>query len=292
MRVYVVGNAALDETFAIESLPAAGASILARAVSLDLGGKGANQALVLARAGVEVMLAAAVGRDPRGAEVRARLAVEGLAGALIEVEAPTDASLILTSVAGENILVTTHAAADALTPESVPTTLAGAAGGDLLVVQGNLTEATTRALLAAARARGVATAANPSPLRPYFAGLWPLIDMAFLNEGEASALGGAEALLAAGVGQVVVTMGARGARLVGSPGQAWVPAAPAKVVDATGAGDCLMATALASALRRGASLDALALSHGARAAALTVGRVGTARAFPTRDEMASILDTS
>lgn len=292
MRAYVVGNAALDETLAVESLPAAGASILAREVVSDLGGKGANQALVLARAGVAVTLAAAVGGDPRGAEVRARLAAEGLAGSLIEVAAPTDASLILSSLAGENVVVTTHAAADALTPEMVPIALAGAAAGDLLVVQGNLTQATTRALLAAARARGVSTAANPSPLRPYFAELWPLIDAAFLNEGEASELAGAEALLAAGVGQVVVTLGARGARLVGSSGTAWVPASPARVMDATGAGDCFMATALASALRRGVALDALALGHGARAAALTVGRVGTARAFPTRDEMAAILGTT
>ncbi len=291
MRAYVVGNAALDETLAVASLPAPGASVLARAVSSDLGGKGVNQAVVLGRAGVAVTLVTAIGRDPRGGEVRARLAAEGLAGELIEVEAATDASIILTSEGGENVVVTTHAAADAMTPEAALAAVHGATPGDLVIVQGNLSAVTTETVLAAARARGVSTTANPSPLRPYFAGLWSLIDVAFLNEVEERALGGAEALLRAGVGRVVVTLGSRGARLVSSDGDAHVPALVVEVVDATGAGDCFMATALASALRREVALDARALSHGVQAAALTVGRAGTARAFPTCMEMAAILAT-
>lgn len=291
MRAYVVGNAALDETLGLATLPGPGSSVLARTISTDLGGKGANQAVVLARAGLPVTLAAALGRDPRGEEVRGRLAAEGLAGALTVVDAPTDASVILASEGGENLVITTHAAADALTPEAALVALADAARGDSLVVQGNLSEATTAAVLAAARKRGLRTAANPSPLRPWFGGLWPLIDTVFVNEGEASALGGARALLHTGAGLVVVTLGARGARLVSAEGELEVPAAPAQVVDATGAGDCFMATALASALLRSVPLDHRALRHGAQAAALAVGRTGTARAFPARDEMGAILAT-
>ena len=66
-------------------------------------------------------------------------------------------------------------------------------------------------------------------------------------------------------------------------------AAAATIVDTTGAGDCFMATALASAALRGVDLDARALAHAARAAALTVSRPGTMRAFPTASEMAAIL---
>lgn len=292
MRAYVIGNVALDETLAVEDLPVPGASVLARTISADLGGKGANQAVVLRRAGVPVALAAPVGRDRRGDEVRTRLSSEELAGALIEVEAPTDASVILTSESGENLVVTTHAAADALTPGAALAALADADPGDLLVVQGNLSEATTGAVLSASRERRLRTAANPSPLRPWFAGLWSLVDIAFVNEGEASALGDAEALIGAGAGRVVVTLGARGARLVSAQGAEEVRATPALVVDATGAGDCFMATALASTLLRGVMLDSHALRHGSQAAALTVARAGTLRAFPTREELAAILATS
>jgi ribokinase len=285
MRATVIGNAALDETLSVAALPRPGASIHARELSRDLGGKGVNQAVVLSRAGIEVTLIAPIGPDPRGAEIRDRLAAEGLSGALVTVEAPSDLSMILATKDGENAVVTTHAAAEALTPEAAVSALTG----DLLVVQGNLSEATTRAVLAAARARGLATAANPSPLRPWFPGLWPLIDTVVLNEGEAEALGSPQALLAAGVRQVVLTLGARGATLITATGEEHVPAAAATVIDPTGAGDCFMATALASALRRGTTLDVRALRHGTQAAALTVARPGTLLAFPTREEMAAIL---
>jgi ribokinase len=68
-----------------------------------------------------------------------------------------------------------------------------------------------------------------------------------------------------------------------------VAAAQAEIVDTTGAGDCFMATALASAALRGVELDARALAHGAQAAARTVARPGTMRAFPTAAEMTAIL---
>ena len=132
-------------------------------------------------------------------------------------------------------------------------------------------------------------AMNPSPLRPFFAELWPLVDSAFVNESEAAALGGTAALVAAGVAQVVLTLGPKGAQLVTAQDSVTVPAQPCDVVDTTGAGDCFMATALASAGLRGVALDARALRHAAAAAAITVSRPGTRAAFPSGAELADIL---
>lgn len=168
--------------------------------------------------------------------------------------------------------MTTRAAADALTPETALTAPVGSAVGDLLVVQGNLTEATTRAVLTFARARGVATASNPSPLRPYFTALWPLVDTALGPKGRG------DDRRAWGAAHLVPWGGVGGRDSGGGRG-------------CDRRRDCLMANALASALRRNVPLDALALAHGARAAALTNSRAGTARAFPTREEMAAILAT-
>jgi ribokinase len=126
-------------------------------------------------------------------------------------------------------------------------------------------------------------------LRGFFGALWPLVDMAFVNEGEAADLGGTGALLAAGVRQVVLTLGPAGARLLSAGQIDTVPAQACTVVDTTGAGDCFMATALASAMLRGVAVDARALHHAAAAAAITVSRPGTSAAFPTRAELAHIL---
>jgi ribokinase len=290
MRAFVIGNVALDQTLRIDELPAPGASILGVELSRDLGGKGANQAVVMGRAGVPCRFGAGVGRDARAAEIRAALATEPVEVRLAGLDGvATDISVILMTACGENAVITTNEAAMALSPAEALRMLDGAVAGDLLVVQGNLSAATTEALLTGARERGMTTALNPSPVRDFLTGLWPRVDIAFVNEGEAAAFGGVDHIRAQGASRVVLTLGAQGAQLIGPEGAATVPAARADVVDTTGAGDCFLAAALASAALRGGQIDARALSHGARAAALTVSRAGTMRAFPTAAEMAAIL---
>ena len=297
MRAYVIGNAAVDETISVEGMPEAGASILGKTASRDLGGKGTNQAVVIARSGLETVLVAATGDDFRAVSIREQLAEEPVRSRLISLpEVSTDFSMILTTPDGENAIVTTTEAAEALPLDAGLEALDDAESGDFLVMQGNLSGPTTLALLKAARERGMVTAFNPSPLRPYFPDLWPFIDIAFLNRGESESLTGktgkaaAHALYALGIRQVVLTDGADGVFLGAASGRfVHVPAVAAEAIDTTGAGDCFMGVALASAGLRGVPLDERAISHAAAASAVTVARRGTRRAFPNRDELADIL---
>ncbi|MCZ7464746.1 ribokinase [Rhizobium rhizogenes] len=298
MRAFVIGNIALDETYSISALPEAGASIFGEQASRSLGGKGCNQAIVLSRCGVETTLVAAVGMDDRAIAIGRALTRERLTPNLIPVDSPTsDISIILTTPDGENSIITTRSAAAALGENAALDALGDAVSGDLLVLQGNLSEETTLAILNAARSKGLNTAFNPSPLQPWFASVLPLIDIAVLNRIEAEALtgeNGAEAgafLLRAGVGLVIVTLGGQGCVLVSNDGVTEVPAAPAAIVDTTGAGDCFTGVALASAMLRGVAVDARALEDASRAAAITVGRRGTQDAFPSHEELMAILRT-
>ena len=75
----------------------------------DLGGKGANQALILKRAGAEVRFVAAIGRDETAGWVAERLAAEGFRVAdLMRLAQPTDRSLIFVSPEGENAIALDH----------------------------------------------------------------------------------------------------------------------------------------------------------------------------------------
>ncbi len=295
MRAYVIGNVTIDETIAVSEMPAAGASVLGRQQSRDLGGKGANQAVVMARCGLSTSLVAAIGEGFRADAIRDHLAEEPLTSHLVPLAGrSTDFSIVLTTPDGENLNVTTTDAAQNLPLTQAVAALADARSGDLAVLQGNLTDELTRGVLEAARARGMVTAFNPSPLRSFFSSLWPLIDTVFLNEGEAIALTGtsgddaARRLLATGVRAVVLTLGGNGAMLASGEAMIRVPAAPCAVVDTTGAGDTFMAVALASAALRATCLDRTAIEHAVRAAAITVSRPGTRSAFPTKAELAAI----
>ena len=297
MRAYVIGNVAIDETISVSSMPQAGASILGREETRDLGGKGANQAVVMGRSGLPTTLISAIGEDHRGRMIAEQLAHEPVEASLVSLaDRPSDFSIIFTTPDGENAIVTTTESAEALSLEAATERLATAQPGDLVALQGNLSEHATRGILALARDRDLATAFNPSPLRPYHPDLLPLTDTVFVNEGEAEHLSGASgeaavrALLAAGAKRVVLTLGARGALLAEAGGNiAAIPAVRAKAVDTTGAGDTFMAVALASAALRGVAIDTRAVAHGAAAAALTVSRRGTRSAFPSPDELAAIL---
>ncbi len=296
MRAYVIGNIAIDETIAVDAMPVRGASILGRQQSRDLGGKGANQAVVLARAGVETTLIAAVGDDFRAASIRRRIEREPLdARILTIVGGVSDFSMVLATPDGDNGIVTTTDAAQNLPLTAALEALSEAKPRDLMVLQGNLKDETTSALLKEAKRLEMVTAFNPSPVRPFFSAFWPLIDVAFLNEGEAELLTGREggeamrSLIEAGVSTAVLTLGAKGALVVDGSGAVAVPARPCRVVDTTGAGDTFMATALASASLRGGVVDERAIEHATEAAALTVGRQGTVSAFPTMDELVAIL---
>lgn len=292
MKVVVVGNVTEDLLFSLPRLPREGETLIATDRLADMGGKGLNQALLLARAGCATRLVAAVGDDAAGQRAH-RLAVRELPdAALITVAAPTDQSIIYVAAGGENHIVSSASAAAALTAGAVINAMGPIEPGNAVVVQGNLMDDTTRAVLAAARTAGAWTVANPSPVRWDWTDLLPLVDLAIVNRAELAELagaagGGTDALRAKGAGAVLLTLGAEGACLADATGEAWQPAAPADVVDTAGAGDTFAAVFVAARLGRAPA--AAALSAAARAAAMTVSRRGTFSAFPTRDEIAICL---
>ncbi|WP_421723776.1 PfkB family carbohydrate kinase [Bauldia sp.] len=293
MRVLVIGNAAVDETLALADWPAPGVSVLASPGGHDLGGKGANQAAMLARCGVRVDLVTAIGSDDAATRIRECLAVDGIATPQLRLcEGPSDRSVILVSRDGENAIVTTTDCADRIDPGDVDRALT--ADHHALLVQGNLSERVTEHALRKAKARGLKTAFNPSPVRASFSGLLPLVDLLVVNAHEAHALSGvagspdaARALLARGAKTAVITLGAEGALSHTEEGVIDVPAKAVTVRDTAGAGDTFAGVLVAGWLER-SRVTASELERATSAAAITVGRPGTRSSFPTRDELRAL----
>ncbi len=146
MTLLVVGNAALDRSFAVERLPAEGESVFAAAPREGPGGKGFNQAATARRAGAAVRFLTMLGTDEPGARLAAWIAAEGLDGpGVMRREGASDQSLILVGPAGENVVVTTTDAVAALPAAAALAAAAALGPGDGLLMQGNLDAELTRA---------------------------------------------------------------------------------------------------------------------------------------------------
>lgn len=284
-KVYVVGNIAVDETWSIKQLPALGESILGNQASRDLGGKGTNQAVVLSRCNIDVVLIAGKGKDfPKEQE-------DFISGENLRLvpKSPvsnfSDRSIIFNTAIGDNAIITTNAAANALDIETVKEQLHSARPGDILLQQGNFSLGKTRAIFELAKTKNLITVFNPSPINLDFSTLWSLVDIAVLNEHEAQ-------LLKPPVNHVctIITQGSKGVVLTYQSTHCEVPCFPAQVVDTTGAGDTFLAVMLASSILRKTFPDAKALQHGAEAAAITVSQQGTYNAFPTKASLSAILN--
>ena len=292
--IHVVGNATLDTLIRLDRFPQPGETVVARGADEDLGGKGANQAIVVARCGQSVRLRAALGGDPPGERIRRALANEGVSDGLAIWPGPTDRCVIYVDAEGENTIVSLIEAARAFDPVEDMRGANDLAPGDWLLMQGNLRPEVTRACLSLAREKGARTALNPSPTYEAPEYDWRQVDLAIVNRVEAVALGGASdpleaahALRGAGVGVVALTLGAEGVALIGPDGMISAPAPRVEAVDTVGAGDVFCGTLIAA---RAAGRDwRKALSVAVAAASVSVTRRGVLASFPTRGEMAALL---
>lgn len=291
MTVHVLGNATLDLTYRVSRFPAPGETCLCSARYIGPGGKGLNQAVAAARAGVMVALSAPLGRDSAAEQLKMALAKEPRLRLYdwVRDELPSDESSIWVADDGENVIVSTAACAQSVQPDEIEAVVRRAEIGDVLALQGNLTEQTTLAALAAGKAVGLKTVLNPAPVGFAMSSLRGKVDVLVVNRVEAEAFGiepspSALANFARHFGgAVVVTLGGDAvvfAQPCGTIGSQKVDAV--EPVDTTGAGDAFVG-ALCAALEQRMALDK-AVARGVQAArqvVLTLGALTTAIADET-----------
>ncbi len=289
-RVLVLGNATLDVIQSVERLPRPGETMLSSGLLRCPGGKGLNQAVAAARTGARVVLVAPVGQDAEAAFLAHGLGHEaGLEVAWRITDAATDMSSIWVSGDGENMIVSTAAAAWSIAPDHARSICADLAAADILLMQGNLRADTTMAAAETARRRGARTVLNTAPISWDMQPVIGLFDIVIANEGEAAALAGGDLaafwprLRSRGVMMAVVTLGARGARIFGADEDIAIPALRVHAIDTAGAGDVMVGTMVG--LLAGGGDKRTAATIAVAAASLSVTRPGTIPSFPTHAEI-------
>ncbi|WP_428391073.1 PfkB family carbohydrate kinase [Lichenicoccus sp.] len=294
-QVLVLGNAGIDLLLPVTRLPRPGETLMARGLTRAPGGKGLNQAVVAARAGAAVAFCAAIGDDPDGRLVAQALTSEHLASLqLISMPHCTDLSVVLVGEDAENSIVSAGPCADSLDAVAAAEFALGVGPGDVLLMQGNLSQAATLAAARAAAEREARVVLNLAPLRWPASALLPHCNVIVANKGEAGEITGctdprdaALRLHALGPAFAVVTLGGAGCVCASGGGlQIW-PSKPARVVDTTGAGDTFCGV-FGAALALGRDV-AEAVNAAQAAAAITVSRPGAFAALPWRAELAPLM---
>jgi len=300
--VTVMGSFVADLAFRTDRVPAWGETLMGPSFQLGPGGKGSNQAVAAARAGGKVSFISKLGPDPFGDMARNLYAKEGIdTKFLFKTESPTGAAaIIIDAQKGENAIIVVPGACFEVTTAEVDSAKSLLADSSVFVAQLELSLPVVEHGLALAHSLGVPTILNPAPAMPLPDSIYQHVDYITPNETETAALTGipvasiadaekaADAFLARGVRNAIITLGAQGVFVKNATIKAHVPAVNAgKVLETTGAGDAFNG-GFAVALSEGMDLAAAA-RFGCATAGISVTRAGTAPSMPTRAEINALL---
>ena len=297
-KVVVVGSLNMDLVGRAQRLPRAGETLAGDSFFTVPGGKGANQAVAVARLGASVAMVGNVGDDAYGQQLRQALEHEGIDCQAVSVCAGVSSGVALITVdaASQNAIVIIPGGNGLLTPETVQRFDPLLQAAEVIICQLEVPMATVAWTLTRGRELGKTVILNPAPATgPLPADWFVQLDYLTPNESEAHALTGlpvididsarsaGERLLALGAGKVIITLGAQGALFVTPAGSQHFPAPVVGPLDTTAAGDTFIG-GFAAGLVRGMAEDE-AIVFGQRAAALSVTRAGAQPSIPYLAEL-------
>ena len=293
--ITVFGSINLDLIGRVGRIPKPGETVPGSSFATAPGGKGANQALAARRAGAEVRMVGAAGKDAMGDQALALLEAGGVdLSAVKRLDLPQGVAMIFVDDAGENVIGILPGANAATGAPDADATLNNLGTGDVLVVQQEIAQSATLAAVDLARRRGARSILNTAPFLPTTAEAAKHADIVVANETEFALLAGdgdLETLMRSWANAngrtIIVTLGPDGARAATPDKWLSVPAMKITPVDTVGAGDTFVGY-LAAGLDAGLGLET-AMARGATAASLACLRPSAQPSIPMAAEVDAAL---
>ncbi|QQE65774.1 ribokinase [Leptolyngbya sp. BL0902] len=300
--IYSFGSLNMDLVSQVPHLPTPGETLLGTTFTTVPGGKGANQAVAVARLGMAAALIGRVGNDSFGRSLIQSLNAAGVAAEAISLDAqtPTGVALIVVDDAGQNQIVVVPGANGKVGQREVQSLAVRLRAGDGVLLQLEVPWVAVEAVAQFAQAQGATVILDPAPaLGPLPAPLLEAVDWLTPNQTEASQLVGfavtdvasawvaAQALRQQGPRQVVVKLGQGGSVVATPNGGFHQPAITVPVVDTVAAGDAFNG-GLATAWVGGQSPEQ-AVQWATAVAAYAVTQRGAQASMPTRAQAEALL---
>ena len=296
-KILVVGSANTDMVIKTDRLPQAGETILGGTFFMNPGGKGANQAVAVARLGGRIAFICKTGDDVFGHQSHELFEKEGIDISYVFSDAgsPSGVALITVDKNGENCIVVASGSNAHLTPDDIAAEEEAIDSADFVLMQLEIPIETVEFVAQKAAGKNKKVILNPAPARTLSKELLQNLYMITPNEteaelitgikitDEASALKAAERFVELGVNHVVITLGSKGAFVYSEGVCETVPAFKVKAEDTTAAGDIFNGALVVAIAEDRPLLDAVLFAG--KAAAISVTRVGAQSSAPYRNEV-------
>lgn len=301
MTVLVFGSINMDLVARTPRLPARGETLIGHSFETVPGGKGANQAVAVARLGVPVEMLGRVGQDSFGESLLQGLRANGVGcDRIYQDDTSSGIAIIAVEDSGENHIIVVSGANGRVGKTELGHLKEHVADARVLLLQLEVPLNVVVEAAAIAHQAGITVILDPAPAPQSLPdALYPHVDIITPNQGEAERLVGfpvkdwdsatqaAQVFLQRGVGTALIKLGPLGALCVNAQEQFQVPPFPVEAVDTVAAGDAFNG-GLAAALAEGRSLQE-ATRQAAAVAALSVTKAGAQPSLPNRAELNSFL---
>lgn len=298
MAVLVFGSINIDRTFKLPHTLALGETLLSSSLSIQAGGKGANQAVALSKAGIKTYMAGSIGTD--GLWIRDQLKEYGVNTSLIKVkdDCYTGTATILLDNEGRNSIILYGGGNRENDGEYIDKVLSNFERGDWIVLQNEINNLDL--IIMKAKKKEMKICLNPSPFEKELLSL-PLeeVDLLVLNEVEMQQL--MELQISDDIddyksklkelssklhsSMLLLTLGEKGS-LLKNPAHEdilYAPIVKTDVRDTTAAGDTFLGYFLSSIID--GKPDEEALRRATRASSIAVSRAGAMDSIPLNYEL-------
>ena len=295
MKILSFGSLNIDYVYSVPHFVKKGETLSAKELNVYTGGKGLNQSIALARAGVETYQAGAIGTD--GMFLLEQLKEAGVKTDLVKIldDVRTGNAIIQNDDEGDNCIVLFGGANQAITKEQVDEVFKDFTNEDYLLIQNEINELSY--IVEKAKEEGMKIILNPSPMNEKIMKL-PLdqIDYFILNEIEAMQILEMDKpeeidgkYIASLLHErfkdatIVLTLGSEGSVCISDDEYVEQSIYKVKAIDTTAAGDTYTGYFIAGILNGKTIKESMDIVS--KASAIAVTRQGAAPSIPVLEEV-------
>ncbi len=295
IKAVVVGSINADLILRTERVPLSGESLTGIGYGHANGGKGANQAIGLARLGAKTKMIGKVADDENGRRLIDNLSKNGVDVSCVSTDgSQTGLAAIILDAEGKNRIIVYEGANAEISPAFASDCITDDL--DLLLVQFETREETVIAAVNRAIEKGITTVIDCGPAKQFALEKMQGATVISPNETETEALTGiypesnedilkASEILAdrSKAKFVVIKLGERGCSVFDGKTLRILPAYKGEVIDTTAAGDCFTAAMALEFIRSGDIYSACDIGN--KAGCIAVGRMGADASMPTAQDI-------